>query len=101
MTLSNTLIRGSNRALDFFLRVNPGYILNDGTPIEKSKDPAGVMMKASKFLLADAVNPDTGLVDYRSLRASDAVRATPTLDSAGSPASSRHTKQAILAMVLP
>ena len=72
MTLSNTLIRGSNRALDFFLRVNPGYILNDGTPIEKSQDPAGVMMKASKFLLADAVNPDTGLVDYRSLRASDA-----------------------------
>jgi len=72
MTLSNTLIRGSNRALDFFLHVNPGYILNDGTPIEKSKDPAGAMMKASKFLLADAVSPDTGLVDYRSLRASDA-----------------------------
>ena len=72
MTLSNTLVRGGNRALDFFLRVNPGEILNTGAPIEESKDPAGAMMRASKLLLADAVNPDTGLVDYRGLRASDA-----------------------------
>ena len=72
MTLSNTLVRGGNRSLDFFLRVNPGEILNSGTPIEKSEHPAAAMMKASKLLLADAVNPDTGLVDYRGLRASDA-----------------------------
>ncbi len=72
MTLSNSLIRGGNRALDFFLRVNPGEILNTGTPIEKSENPAGTMMKASKLLLADAVNPHTGLVDYRGLHASDA-----------------------------
>ena len=72
MTLSNTLVRGGNRALDFFLRVNPGEVLNVGAAIEKSKYPARAMMKASKFLLADAVNPDTGLVDYRGLRASDA-----------------------------
>ncbi len=72
MTFSNTLIRGGNRALDFFLRVNPGEVLNAGTPLEKSNNPAGAMMVASKFLLADAVNPDTGLVDYRRLRASDA-----------------------------
>jgi hypothetical protein len=72
MTPSNTLVRGGNRALDFLLRVHPGEVLNDGAPIEKSKNPAGAMMKASKFLLANAVNPDTGLVDYRGLRASDA-----------------------------
>jgi hypothetical protein len=72
MTLSNTLIRGGNRALDFFLRVNPEEILNAGAPTEKSEHPAAAMMKASKLLLADAVNPDTGLVDYRGLRESDA-----------------------------
>jgi len=72
MTLSNTLVRGGNRALDFFLRVNPGELLNSGISVDESKDPAGAMMRASKLLLADAVNPDTGLVDYRGLRASDA-----------------------------
>ena len=72
MTLSNALIRGGNRALDFFLRVNPEEILNAGAPTEESEHPAAAMMKASKLLLADAVNPDTGLVDYRGLRESDA-----------------------------
>jgi len=72
MTRSNTLIRGGNHALDFFLRVKPEEILNAGAPTEKSEQPAAAMMKASKLLLADAVNPDTGLVDYRGLRESDA-----------------------------
>jgi len=72
MTLPDTLIQGGNRALDFFLRVNPLEILNAGTPSEKSSNPAQAMMKASKFLLADAVDPDTGLVDYHNLRKSDA-----------------------------
>ncbi len=71
MTLANTLIRGGNRALDFFLRVDPREVLNTGTPAEKSSNPARAMMKASKSLLADAVNPETGLVDYVSLRESD------------------------------
>jgi len=48
MTLSNTLVRGGNRALDFFLRVNPGEILNTGAPIEESKDPAGAMMSENR-----------------------------------------------------
>lgn len=71
MTFPDTLIQGGNRALDFFLRIDPREILNAGTPSEKSSDPARAMMKASKSLLADAVNPDTGLVDYHSLRESD------------------------------
>lgn len=71
MTLANTLIRGGNRALDFFLRVDPREVLNTGTPAEKSSNPARAMMKASKSLFADAVNPETGLVDYVSLRESD------------------------------
>ncbi|HUS85250.1 MAG TPA: DUF547 domain-containing protein [Anaerolineales bacterium] len=72
MTLPDTIIRGGNRALDFFLRVDPRDVLNAGIPTEKSSNPARAMMKASKFLLANAVNPDTGFVDYRSLRKSDA-----------------------------
>ncbi len=72
MTLPNTLIRVGNRALDFFLRVNPREVLNSGSPTEKPSNPARAMMKASKSLLADAVNPETGLVDYVSLRESDA-----------------------------
>ncbi len=72
MTLPDTLIQGGNRALDFFLRVDPREILNAGTTSEKSNNPARAMMKASKSLLVDAVDPDTGLVDYHSLRESDA-----------------------------
>ncbi len=72
MTLADTLIRGGNRTFDFFLRVNPGDVLNAGTPTEKSSNPARAMMKASKSLLAVALDPDTGLIDYRSLRESDA-----------------------------
>ncbi len=71
MTLLNALMSGGNRALDFFLRVDPGEVLNTGTPAEKSGNPARAMMKASKFLLADAVDAETGLVDYRGLRESD------------------------------
>ena len=72
MTLANTLNRGGNRALDFFLRIDPQEVLNAGPITEKSTNPARAMMKASKSLLADAVNPVTGWVDYASLRESDA-----------------------------
>jgi hypothetical protein len=72
MTLSNPLISGSNRTLDFLLRVDPGEVLNTGTHAEKLSNPARAMMKASKSLLADAIDADSGLVDYRGLRESDA-----------------------------
>lgn len=72
MTLTDTFIRGGNRALDFSLGVKSVEVLNSGTSTEKSDNPARAMMKASKSLLADGVNPNSGLVDYRRLREGDA-----------------------------
>ena len=72
MTLPNTLIRGGNRALDILLRAKPKEVLNIGISAAKSSNPARTMMITSRTLFAAAVDVETGLVDYRSLRESDA-----------------------------
>ena len=68
MTLSSTLNTTAQRIVDFFFQVNAAEILNGGTPPEVEGDLGAQLMRASKALLAEGIDPSTNLVDYGSLK---------------------------------
>lgn len=68
MTLSSSLNATAQRTVDFVLQVKSNDILNAGTPIEVEGDLAARLMQASKALLADGVDPATGLINYAALK---------------------------------
>lgn len=68
MTLSSSLNSTAQRTVDFFLHVNSNEILNDGISTEVEGDLAAQLMQASKTFVAEGVDPDTGQVDYATLK---------------------------------
>jgi hypothetical protein len=56
------------RVSDFALGVGRDTILNTGNPTSVEGDIAAQLMQASKAILAEAVDPIRGLVDYSSLK---------------------------------
>lgn len=62
------LIRAGNRVIDFVLRVDRSEVLNTGSSQARPEDPAAEMMKASKALLAEGLDAESGRVDYASLK---------------------------------
>lgn len=62
------------RIVDIALRVDPQLILNDGPPEEGPSNPAQAMMEASKMLLAEAIDPESGDVNYPSVATGSAYQ---------------------------
>lgn len=71
MLLSNKLNASLRRLSNFALRVQHEAILNRGAPTSYEGDIAAQLMRASKAVLAEAVDPGSGLIDYASLKQSD------------------------------
>ena len=55
------------RIVDLALRVDHQLVLNDGPPEEGIDNPAQAMMEASKMMLAEAIDPSSGRVNYSAL----------------------------------
>ena len=67
MGFRGNAIRTGNRFVDLVLGVRSEEVLNPGGAIEGPDNPAAELMRVSKDLQAEAIDPDTGLVDYSGL----------------------------------
>jgi hypothetical protein len=68
MFIADRLNSTAQRLSDFALRVQRDTILNTGNPTRVEGDIAAQLMQASRAILAEAIDPSNGLVDYASLK---------------------------------
>lgn len=68
------LIRGGNRFIDRLLGVNDDTVLNAGETSLSSANPAQALLQAANALKADAIDPETGRIDYVNLAKGEAYQ---------------------------
>jgi hypothetical protein len=68
------LVRGGNRFIDRLLSVNDDTVLNTGEASLSSANPAQALFQAAKTLKAEAIDPETGRIDYMNLAKGEAYR---------------------------
>ncbi len=67
MGFQGNAIRAGNRLVDLALGIRSEEVLNPGGAIEGPENPAAELMRVSKDLLTEGIDPDTGRVDYSGL----------------------------------
>lgn len=68
------LVRGGNWFIDRLLSVNDDTVLNTGEAILSTKKPAQALLQAANAIKAEAIDPETGRVDYVNLAKCEAYQ---------------------------
>jgi hypothetical protein len=66
------LIRAANRILDWLLGIAPDEVLNPKANVPPSSDPAIALRRRANAMRANAMDPNTGEIDYDALAGSQA-----------------------------
>ena len=68
------LVRGGNRFIDLLLGVNDDTVLNTGETSLSSANPAQALFQAANALKSEAIDPETGRIDYVNLAKGEAYQ---------------------------
>ncbi len=68
------IVRGGNRFIDRLLGINKDTVLNPGDASLSVTNPAQALLRVANRLKAEAIDPETGRIDYVSLAKGDAYQ---------------------------
>jgi hypothetical protein len=72
VTLELPTQRVAERLLDLLLRVNPSEVLNSGAAADRISDPGRALQETANAMRSEAIDSNTGQVDYERLAQSEA-----------------------------